>query len=151
MCRYPLITWRNFAVFFCLSLFANLAAAANANVTNKYEQIVRSYIAASNARDTETMLRMVVDDVQWLSIDGDTVVKETNNKAELRVGMVEYFKSCGSCKSRLERIFSTHRSVSALEVASFETSSGIQEQQSISVYEFAGDLIRRVYYFPVES
>lgn len=119
--------------------------------TETQEQIVHRYVAAFNAHDTDAMLTMVTDDVQWLSIDGEKIVKETNSKEELRRGMVTYFKSCGSCKSRLAHVFSTGRRVSALEVASYDKGTGVQEQQSVSVYEFSSSLIRRVYYFPVEK
>jgi hypothetical protein len=59
------------------------------------------------------MLKLVTDDVQWRSIDGDKITVEANSKAELRRSMVEYFKSCGSCKSRLAHMFSTRSRVSA--------------------------------------
>ena len=129
----------------------SLATAADKTTSETQEQIVYSYVEAFNAHDTEAMLKMVTDDVQWLSIDGDKIIKETNNKEELRSGMNGYFKSCGSCKSRLAHVFSTGSRVSALEIANSETSNGIQEQQSLSVYEFSGSLIKRVYYFPVEE
>ncbi|WP_404344022.1 nuclear transport factor 2 family protein [Pseudoalteromonas mariniglutinosa] len=129
----------------------SLATAADKSVEEAQEKIVHSYVAAFNAHDVEAMLKMVTDDIQWLSIDGEKITKETNNKEELRNGMVGYFKSCGSCKSRIAHIFATGSRVSALEVASYETSKGVQEQQSVSLYEFSGALIRRVYYFPVEN
>ena len=135
----------------CLGAFVGLATAADRSVAETQEQIVRSYVAAFNLHDTEAMLKMVTDDVQWLNIDGEKIIKETNNKEELRSGMVGYFKSCSSCKSRLAHVFSTGARVSALEIASSETSKGVREQQSVSVYEFSGALIKRVYYFPVEK
>ena len=48
-------------------------------------------------------------------------------------------------------MFATGARVSALEVASYDTAKGKQEQQSVSVYEFSGNRIRRVYCFPVEK
>jgi len=127
------------------------AAASDKTVAEEQEKIVHGYVAAFNAHDTEAMLKMVTDDVQWLNIDGEKITRETNSKEELRSGMVGYFKSCKSCKSRLAHVFSTGARVSALEIASSETSKGVREQQSVSVYEFSGSLIKRVYYFPVEK
>jgi hypothetical protein len=132
-------------------IFMNFAIAADESVTKAQNKIIHSYMAAFNMHDAESMLKMVTDDVQWLSIDGEKITKETNNKKELRSSMVSYFKSCDSCKSRIIRMFSTGSRVSVLEMASFETSNGMQEQQSLSVYEFKGALIKRVYYFPAEN
>lgn len=115
------------------------------------EGIVRRYVAAFNAHDVEAMLSMVTDNVQWLSVNGDMITIETNNKEELHESMVSYFHSDTVCKTHLTHVFSTGTRVSALEVASAGTADGIQEQQSLSVYEFNGLLIERVYYFPVEK
>ena len=135
----------------CLAVFMSPAAASDKTVAEAQEKIVHSYVAAFNAHDTEAMLKMVTDDVQWLNIDGEKITRETNSKEALRSGMAGYFKSCQSCKSRLAHVFSTGARVSALEIASSETSKGVREQQSVSVYEFSGSLIKRVYYFPVEK
>jgi hypothetical protein len=79
-----------------------------------------------------------------LSIDGASLHAETNSKQELRASMESYFAGCGACQAKLSQLFASGTRVSALELA---VSSG---QQSLSVYEFSGDLIRRVYYFPAE-
>ena len=128
-----------------------IAAASATSSEQLQQQIVHRYIAAFNARDTESMLNLTTDDVQWLSIDGEKISKETNNQEELRKGMEDYFESCSSCKSRLTHIFSTGSRVSTLEIASYANSQGAQQQQSLAVYEFSGLLIKRVYYFPAEK
>lgn len=138
-------------LYLYFSLFASMTTAESKPSAETQEQIIRSYVEAFNAKDIEAMLEMVTNDVQWLSINGEIITNETNSKNELRQGMIDYFKSCRSCKSRLVHLFSTGTRVSALEVASYETSSGIQEQQSVSVYEFSESLIKRVYYFPAEK
>ena len=147
----PLLVLYRITLFFCLSTFMNPANAADATVVKNQAQIVYGYIAAFNTRDIDAMLEMVADDVQWLSIDGDKITVEAKCKEVLRSSMVEYFKSCASCRSRLTHTFSTNSRVSALEVASFETSTGVQEQRSVSLYEFSNGLIKRVYYFPAEQ
>jgi hypothetical protein len=134
----------------CFTLMNPTNAAFSAFVKNQ-EQIVYSYIAAFNARDIDAMLEMVTDDVQWLSISGDKITVEAKSKEVLRTTMVEYFKSCASCRSRLGHTFSSNNRVSALEVAIFQTSKGVQEQRSVSLYEFSNGLIKRVYYFPAEK
>ena len=134
----------------CFTLMNPINAAFSAFVKNQ-EQIVYSYIAAFNARDIDAMLEMVTDDVQWLSISGDKITVEAKSKEVLRTTMVEYFKSCASCRSRLAHTFSSNNRVSALEVAIFQTSKGVQEQRSVPLYEFSNGLIKRVYYFPAEK
>ncbi len=129
----------------------NHAKATDITIEETQIRAIHRYVEAFNAQDTNAMLKLVTDDVQWLSIDGEQIAKETNSKQELSVAMQDYFKSCNSCKSRLAHIFSSGGRVSALEVASFESNDGIQEQQSLSVYEFSDTLIKRVYYFPVEE
>ena len=138
-------------LFILVGVFMTPVPAADEPAESGQENIVHSYVEAFNAHDVEAMLKMVTDDVQWLTIDGDKIVTETGNKEELRQGMEGYFKSCSTCESNLVHVFSTGERVSALEVASFETAQGIQKQQSISVYEFSGNLIKRVYYFAAEN
>lgn len=135
----------------CLGASVGCAGVENKPDVDTKLQIVDNYIAAFNAQDTDAMLSMLTDDVQWLSVDGEKITIETNSKEELRSAMVDYFNSCSSCKSRLEHVFSSGSRVSALEVASYETSKGLQEQKSVSLYEFSGALINRVYYFPAEK
>ena len=139
------------ALLIFIGVFMTPVSAADEHAESGHESIVKKYVEAFNAHNVEAMLKMVTDDVQWLTIDGDKIVIETGNKDELRQAMEGYFESCTTCRSNLEHVFSTGARVSALEVASFETADDIQKQQSISVYEFSGNLIKRVYYFAVEN
>lgn len=125
--------------------------ATDSTVAKNSERIVTSYIGAFNAHNVDTMLEMVTDGVQWLTIDGEKITVEAYSKDELRGSLIKYFEACGSCRSRLTHVFSTDSRVSVLEVASFETSKGAQEQQSVSLYEFSRGQIKRVYYFPAEE
>lgn len=141
------------AVLLCAGLMgttASVSAQAQALTPAAQEQVVREYISAFNAHDTAAMLRMVSDDVQWLSVDGDRIAVETGNKEELRRSMDAYFGSCGGCSAKLLHVFSTGTRVSALEQAGSSNDAG-ERAQSLSVYEFSDGLIRRVYYFPVEK
>lgn len=114
------------------------------------EQAVRDYVSAFNAHDTGAMLRMVTDDVQWLSVDGDSITVETGSKQALGRSMDEYFAGCSDCSAHLLQMFSTGTRVSALEQAGPGNAEG-ERAQSLSVYEFSGTLIRRVYYYPAEK
>lgn len=112
---------------------------------------VEQFVAAFNAQDSNAMASFVVDEIEWLSIDGDKVIVEVKGKNKLIESMNSYFQSCLTCKSKLSEIVSTKNRVSAVEVASWQGKSGSMSQSAIAVYEFSGGLITRVYYFQAEK
>lgn len=114
------------------------------------ERLVVRFIDAFNAKDIDAMARLVTDDVQWLSIDGKAIAVETGTKQELVTSMGSYFKSCPSCRSSLSGVIATSHRLGAIEVARWESANGKQERRGVSVYEFSGSLISRVFYFPAE-
>jgi len=114
-------------------------------------QTVRDFVAAFNAHDSAAMATFVAEDVQWLSISAEAVTVEASGKASLIAAMNDYFRSCASCRSELAGVIASHDRVSAVEVANWQGEDRPMQQRSISVYEFAGDLIQRVYYFPAEQ
>lgn len=120
------------------------------NSSIEQEKRVREFVGAFNARNVDAMLELADENVQWLSVDGAKVSVETEGKAALRESMGRYFRSCPSCKSSLEWIQSAGSRVTALERASWSGKSGAKSQRSLSVYEFLGGKILRVYYFPAE-
>jgi len=112
---------------------------------------VERFVAAFNAHDSEAMAEFVTEDVTWLSISGKNVVVEVEGKRELIASMNAYFTSCPTCQSELSDIISTPSRVSTIEIAHWQGKSGPRSQRSLSVYEFSGRLIQRVYYFPAEN
>ena len=121
-----------------------------AEAPNPNEQRVRDYVSAFNNREIDTMLGMVSDDIQWLSVAGDKITVETEGKPKLRESMAAYFKSTPSAKSELQWVQVTASRVAALERAAWQSKSGPKSQASLCVYEFRDGLISRVYYYPVE-
>lgn len=114
------------------------------------EKRVRDFVEAFNARNIDLMLELVDENLQWLSVDGAKVSIETQGKAALRQSMMRYFSSCPSCKSSLEWVQSAGTRITTMERASWSSQSEVKSQRSLSVYEFSGDKILRVYYFPAE-
>ncbi len=114
-------------------------------------RVIEEFIAAFNAHDSSAMAVLVADDVEWLSIAGDKVAVETKGKPALVSSMDAYFKSCPTCQSALSGIISTPDRVSAVEIASWQGTTGPSSQRGLSVYEFSAGLIHRVYYFPAEK
>ena len=115
-----------------------------------HEKHVRDFVAAFNARDLNKMLELADDNIQWLNVNGVKISIETEGKAALKASMEKYFNECSTCKSTLEWVQSAGSRVSAREIAHWTSKSGPKEQSSLSVYEFQGDKIIRVYYFPAE-
>ncbi|MDN7129665.1 nuclear transport factor 2 family protein [Pseudidiomarina sp. 1APR75-15] len=140
----------SFIVYLALAV---LPAQADSLAVERAGQ-VHSFMAAFNAHDSERMAEHVTDNVEWLSVNGTKIVVETRGKANLISAMDAYFKSCSSCQSELLEVMVSGSRVSTVERATWqsETEQAVQnrEQRSIAVYEFAGDLIQRVYYFPAD-
>jgi len=131
-------------------LLASASARGN-EPESPHVQTVRAFIAAFNAHDSNAMSKFVTDDVQWLSVDGSSISLETEGKAALVSAMNDYFESCPTCRSELTALIASRDRVSAVEAATWSGKKGVQTQSGVSVYEFAGGLIRRVYYFPSEK
>jgi uncharacterized protein (TIGR02246 family) len=129
----------------------NTAGAFAADASKSNEQSVRDFVSAANLRKIDTMMNMVTDDVQWLSVVGDKISVETQGKASLRESLTAYFSSTPSARSELEWVSASASRVAALERAGWQGKAGPKSQTSLSVYEFTGALIARVYYYPVET
>jgi hypothetical protein len=122
-----------------------------ANESASHMASVEGLIAAFNAHDSDAMAEFLTDDVVWLSVANGNVAVEANGKSDLIASMDAYFESCPTCRSEISESISTPARTSAIEIASWEGKSGPQSQRSLSIYEFSGDLIHRVYYFPAEK
>jgi hypothetical protein len=131
-------------------LFVNPGKGVCISKIDDHEKQVRDFVAAFNARDLAKMLELVDDKIQWLSINGATISIETEGKAALKASMEKYFSECSTCKSSLEWVQTAGSRITAREIAHWTSKSGPKEQSSLSVYEFQGDKIIRVYYFPAE-
>jgi len=131
-------------------LLPHLAASQAEPAAPAREAVVAQLLDAFNRQDPEAMSRLVTADIQWLSISADRTSAEASSREELLKGMRSYFKSCPTCRSRHAGVISTPNRVSAVEVAEWVKDGIRHTQRSISVYEFSGSLISRVYYFPAE-
>jgi hypothetical protein len=142
---------QTFLILLVLLVPTGVSTPVAAQTQKSNEQRVRDYVAAFNKHDIDTMLTMVIDDVQWLSVAGDKITVETQGKAKLRESLTAYFKSIPTAKSDLEWVRMTASRVAAMERASWLSQSGPRSQAGLAVYEFSGELIARVYYYPVEK
>lgn len=135
----------------CSFLMAACVARAEGEPTAKdREALVAQLLEAFNRQDPEGMSKLVTADVQWLNVSDSTTIAEASSKEELLKGMAAYFAACPSCRSSHAGMVSTPGRVGVVEIASWTKDGVDHTQRSIAVYEFAGELIRRVYYFPAE-
>lgn len=111
---------------------------------------VHAYTNAFNTRDVDGMLALATDNVEWISLDGRDLLMGADGAENLSTTMLQYFDSCGSCRASLQWTKTTDERVVALEEASWDADGERKAQSALSVYEFEGEKIRRVYYFPAE-
>ncbi len=135
-----------------LALFVTSISEAHANeVTSSHVTTVEQFVDSFNVQNSKAMAKFVTDDVQWLSVDGKELLVEVRGKNDLVASMNAYFTSCPTCRSELANIIATKNRISAVEIATWQGSDGLNTQRALSVYEFSGDKIIRVYYFPAEK
>ncbi len=111
-------------------------------------RIVEQFISAYNAHDIDAMLGFVHPGVQWLSVDGDTVLVQTSGADELADALKGYFKSVPSSRSTVESMMTAGRFVSVWERAHWERNGAPASQSALTVYEIQDDHIVRVWYYP---
>ena len=112
---------------------------------------VRAFVAAFNAHDATRMAALASPQIEWLAVDGRSITVESIGRAELMAEMTDYFRGCPSCRTRIEQVMAGPERVVTLELAWWQGAQGPREQQSVAVYEFDGERIRRVHYFPAEG
>jgi hypothetical protein len=112
---------------------------------------VRAFVAAFNAQDATRMAALASPQIEWLGVDGRSITIESIGRAELMAEMTDYFRGCPSCRSRIEQVMVGPERVVTLELAYWQGAQGPRQQQSVAVYEFDGERIRRVHYFPAEG
>ncbi len=128
-----------------------LNAAAQPQPTAKErETLVQKFVEAFNQQDPDAMMAMMAPNIQWLNVEGEKISSEGSSREAIGASMKKYFKSCPTCRSRLDGVVATPNRLTAVEVAQWKSGALSKEQRSVSVYEFSGPLISRVYYFPAE-
>ena len=113
--------------------------------------VVRAFVVAFNAQDVAAMAALVTADIRWIYVNRTALAVELEGKDALIKSMTEYFSGCPTCRSEIHGMICSRERVSVVEVASWESQAGTRSQAAMAVYEFSGELIRTVYYFPEES
>ena len=139
-----------------LSLWMNASIAEQApearfdNLT-RAETVVMAFVTAFNRHDVHGMLDLAADDVVWLSIDGEQIIKETEDAASLKAGMEAYFLQRPTSHSRIKQIQSSGDWVMTLEHAGRKVDEVFTGQCAYAMYKFDEKLIKSVWYFPAHN
>lgn len=111
---------------------------------------LHDFISAFNSRDIERLSACVSDSVRWYNIADDSFHLEIDGKAALVQWLKSYFQQCPSCRSEFISVQDFGRYAAVHERASWSGKNGRRSQQSLAVYEFSDNKIRRVWYYPAE-
>ncbi|REJ76142.1 MAG: DUF1579 domain-containing protein [Acidobacteria bacterium] len=113
------------------------------------ENAVRKFTAAYNARDLDSMMGLVRDDVRWQRINPEKMEVVTDGKKALRESLVPYFKDGPSTNSKIESLMTSGRFVVVTERVFWKDDEGADRSQAaVIVYEFNDELIRNIWDFP---
>jgi hypothetical protein len=110
--------------------------------------VVKRFVDAFNHQDVSAMLALATHDARWMSVDGDAVSVETQDAGELRTAMDDYFSARINSLSLLLDINANGNFVITFEQAGTVEHRG---QCSTAIYEFSGDLIKNVWYYPAND
>ena len=113
------------------------------------EKVVRSFVDAYNRHDIPGLLTLADPDIEWLSVEADTVRAETRGRDALGRSLTSYFKQFPTSQSTIDSVVSNGPWVAARERAEWTDKTGPRSQSSLSVYEIHDGRVRRVWYYPV--
>ena len=113
-------------------------------------RVVQQHERSFSRRDLGGMMAGVSPDIEWYSIDGESVALELRGREALRDAMADYFMATPSFRSEIEDAVVSGAYVSVLERASWQGESGPRSRTAIAVFEVRDGLIRRVWYYPAE-
>jgi len=106
------------------------------------------FVAAYNARDVEAMIKIVTEDVRWLSVAGATIQTETSGRTELDSAMTGYFSVGIRARSEM-RILRQHGNyVFRVEEVMPGAGGESKNQCGVVVCEFEKALIKNAWYYP---
>lgn len=142
-------------LFFLATLLLGRAADAGAQraVTSPRDTmptaVVRTYVAAFNAKDLDAMMRTVASDMSWMSVAGDSLTGIGRGVDAFRRLIDGYFKAVPSARSELLKTDATGPWVTTHERTSWDASaSAVRGQTSLVVYEVREGRIRRAWFYP---
>ena len=114
-------------------------------------ETVKSYVDAYNRRDLAAMLTFATADIVWMMVFDDKVSVETKNKAELALALEQHFSRPAKSHSSLSSVANYGGFVSGIEKVTTKKEGQTRSACSLSVYQFTGNKIKAVWYYPAQS
>jgi len=113
---------------------------------------LRGFQQAFERRDVAAMLDHVTDDVEWLTVGGDTVAVEARGRDEVRALLEQWFASFPWVQSLIEESFDVGSFVAVRVRVSWRDPDNEENTQiALAVYETDAGKIRRVWYYPEQA
>jgi hypothetical protein len=125
-----------------------LALMAMSTVVLSKSSTVTEFVAAYNQADADKMLKLVTEDVKWISIEAEKSTLITKNKDELKEALQQQFS--GETASHSELLVHTQKDayIQTIEKAFWHSTDGLKSQCSAAVYQLEGAKIKHIWYFP---
>lgn len=114
-------------------------------------ETVKRFVDAFNQKNVEAMLNLSAENMTWMSLSGQALSIETSSQEELKTGMLGYFESIPSARSKIRELNQSGSFVYALEEAFWSVDGAEKSQCSMAVYEFVDSKIQHVWYFPAHK
>jgi ketosteroid isomerase-like protein len=144
--------WSSWLAGFLVSVMPLAVFPGPTAATPGTEQTVLDYVAAFNRQDVDGMLRLATDKILWLSVSGETVIRETADAQALDAAMRDYFSRHTSSHSTIIQIHSSGSWVTTLERAGHMVDGQLTKGKcSYAMYLLEDGLIGSVWYFPAHD
>jgi len=130
------------------AIIAALAAAPVVAADEPKAKLVKSFVDIFSQHDLTGLLALTHAEVEWLTIDGSSVLVETRGQEALAASLRKYFEGCPTCRSTVDVSSVNGNFVSAIETAHWQSKGKERAQASLSVYEILDGKVRRVWYYP---
>ena len=113
---------------------------------------MRGFQQAFERRDVADVLEHLTDDVEWLTVRGETVAVQARGREEVRHLLEQYFASAPWTQSLVEESFDVGSFVAVRARVSWRDPDNEEHTQiALMVYEVDGERVRRVWSYPEQA
>ena len=150
MRHYSVILFSALFLFACSQSGAPEMQNSEAQSPNTHP-IISPYSQAWNDKDIQSMSALMHPNIEWISVDGNTIKVEISGKEALVKEMTAWFESDALPSGSLKGWSFNGDYVAVTETAHWTNKEGEAKSQSaLTVYQLDNNLIRRVYYYPAK-
>ena len=121
------------------------------DATAERRALLNAHIADFNRHDPAALANNLVDEFGWYQIQAGDLSVEAQDKAALIEGLQSYFAAVPSVSSNISDTLHYGSFVATVETVSWQANEKRRSQSALSVYEFDGNKIKHVWYFPAAT